>query len=374
MLTPFFLQTGLLLIGAILLPAGAATMLVPDPTHRLIVIVAAGVAVALGLAGLGLLTRRQEAARVKQSGSTKAAAAPVSDVKNQAAVVLAAAVTQRLKQNSAWLLDDLASAALRLRATGEGLAEVTNSANQQALLVSDAADETASHGDRAATAAGGLVKSVQQIAAHVDQAVGAAEAAQGAGQTAQRTMDGLTQAAAAISEVSTLITEIAGQTNLLALNATIEAARAGAAGKGFAVVASEVKALATRTAQATEDIGEQIAVIQTVASEMGSVIAEILGQIKDLQSNAKEVSYILNDHEGAAAQVTALVDRMAAGARKVRDGIGEVGSAAIRGGANVLDLLNAADDVSDRSNRLRLAVDEAVRGTDGVAGSTAAQG
>ncbi len=371
MLTPFFLQAGLLLVCAILLPAGAATNLLPDPDHRLIVLVIAGAAAVVGLAGLRLLTRRQEAAR-GQNGVPRAPAPGLTiNAKNQAAMVLAAAVTQRLKQNSAWLLDDLTSAALRLRVTGEGLAEVTNSANQQALLVSDAADETASHGDRAATAAGGLVKSVQQISTHINHAVDAANAAESAGQTAQRTMDGLTQAAAAISEVSTLITEIAGQTNLLALNATIEAARAGAAGKGFAVVAGEVKALATRTAQATEDIGEQIAVIQTVASEMGSVIAEILGQIKDLQSNTKEVSYILQDHEGAAGQVTSLVDRMASGARKVRDGIGEVGSAAIRGGANVLDLLNAADDVSDRSHRLRLAVDEAVRGTAGTEGAEA---
>ncbi|WP_198148372.1 methyl-accepting chemotaxis protein [Elstera litoralis] len=243
---------------------------------------------------------------------------------------------------------------------------MTNSANQQALLVSDAADETASHGDRAAAAAGGLVKSVQQISTHVTHAVGAAEVAQGASKTAQRTMEGLTQAAVAIGDVSTLITEIAGQTNLLALNATIEAARAGAAGKGFAVVAGEVKSLATRTAQATEDIGAQIAIIQSVTGEMTGVIAEILRQIQDLQSNTKEVSYILHDHEGAATQVAALVERMASGARKVRDGISEVGSAAIRGGANVLDLLNAADDVSDRSQRLRLAVDEAVRGTGGT--------
>ncbi|MFO1023771.1 MAG: methyl-accepting chemotaxis protein [Acetobacteraceae bacterium] len=48
------------------------------------------------------------------------------------------------------------------------------------------------------------------------------------------------------------------QTSLLALNATIESARAGEAGKGFAVVAGEVKALATQTAHATDQIGAQI--------------------------------------------------------------------------------------------------------------------
>ena len=50
------------------------------------------------------------------------------------------------------------------------------------------------------------------------------------------------------------------------LNATIEAARAGDAGKGFAVVASEVKALATQTAKATEDISTKIAEVQTSTS------------------------------------------------------------------------------------------------------------
>ena len=51
------------------------------------------------------------------------------------------------------------------------------------------------------------------------------------------------------------------RTNLPVTDA-IEAARAGDAGRGFAVVAAEVKALAAQTAQATSEIGGQIAEIR----------------------------------------------------------------------------------------------------------------
>jgi methyl-accepting chemotaxis protein len=55
-----------------------------------------------------------------------------------------------------------------------------------------------------------------------------------------------------INDVARQISGVAKQTNLLSLNARIESARTGVAGEGFAVVANEVKALATRSSQATE--------------------------------------------------------------------------------------------------------------------------
>jgi methyl-accepting chemotaxis protein len=93
-----------------------------------------------------------------------------------------------------------------------------------------------------------------------------------------------------IGTVVGLIADIAAQTNLLALNATIEAARAGEAGRGFAVVASEVKSLATQTANATQDIAGQIALLAASAEACSLHAASIGGTIGEIRLDSAAIS------------------------------------------------------------------------------------
>lgn len=128
-------------------------------------------------------------------------------------------------------------------------------------------------------------------------------------QNAADIMVKLEDRAAQIIQITSVISGIAEQTNLLALNAAIEAARAGEQGRGFAVVADEVRSLATRTAEATTEIGDMVALInqetgsaaetmRTLVNEVGksqdctskvhSQLSEILGYARDVESRVKE--------------------------------------------------------------------------------------
>lgn len=70
-----------------------------------------------------------------------------------------------------------------------------------------------------------------------------------------------------ISEVTTIIGEIADETNLLALNATIEAAGAGEYGRRFGAVADEVQRLARRSTTAVEQIQQMVQEIDLASSK-----------------------------------------------------------------------------------------------------------
>ncbi len=72
-----------------------------------------------------------------------------------------------------------------------------------------------------------------------------------------------------ISNITSLVSDLAGQTNMLALNAAVEAVRAGENGKGFSVIATEIRKLADQSKTSAQKIST---LVVNIESAIGSTV------------------------------------------------------------------------------------------------------
>ncbi|MDB5410083.1 MAG: chemotaxis protein [Rhodospirillales bacterium] len=253
---------------------------------------------------------------------------------------------------TATVITEVKSSADSVKTRAEQSVGIAEQAEEQTITVASAAEEASVNVETVAAAAEELSASILEIGRRVGQSAQiTAKAKQLAGQ-ASTEVGGLAQASQKIGEVVNLIQDIASQTNLLALNATIEAARAGDAGKGFAVVASEVKALASQTAKATEEIAAQIAKIQT---ETGATVDRIKGvaeAIAEIHALASEVTASVDQQNAATAEIARNVHEAAEGTRLVSSQIGQVKTAAQESGSAAKSMVDTVSALSATAETL----------------------
>jgi len=209
-----------------------------------------------------------------------------------------------------------------------------------------------------ATASEELTGSVNEIARQVQESSKIAGEAVSQAQKTDARITQLSQAASRIGDVVKLITAIAEQTNLLALNATIEAARAGEAGKGFAVVASEVKALAAQTAKATDEIGTQIASMQSATQDSVAAIKEIGGPISRISEIAGAIAAAVEEQGAATQEIARNVGEAAKGTAQVASNITDVNRGAGETGSASTQVLASARSLPNESNNLKIEVEK----------------
>ncbi|WAP70710.1 methyl-accepting chemotaxis protein [Jiella pelagia] len=210
-----------------------------------------------------------------------------------------------------------------------GLGEITVASNDLAQRT----EQQAASLEETVAALSQVSSAINQTADGAGQAQKTAESAR---QKATRGGEIVAQAVTAMNEIEgssqqitqiiSVIDEIAFQTNLLALNAGVEAARAGEAGKGFAVVAQEVRALAQRSAEAAKEIkglinassdqvGRGVELVTASGTSLGEIVAEVAGMvdvIARIAESAREQATGLREVSGAADQMDKVTQQNAA--------------------------------------------------------------
>ena len=115
-------------------------------------------------------------------------------------------------------------------------------------------------------------------------------------------MNEIDEQVSSINDAISVIDQISFQTNILSLNAAVEAATAGEAGKGFAVVAQEVRNLASRSAEAANEIKSLVENATTKANGGKKIAAEMIQGYTGLKENISKTMIIIKDIESSSKE------------------------------------------------------------------------
>ena len=241
----------------------------------------------------------------------------------------------------------LAASAARMLVSVDGATCASHEALNSCEIVAAAGEE--------------LSASAREIASQIKASTVEIASTVQAGEQAHQIIEQLSTSMGQIGSVARLIGDIAGRTNLLALNATIEAARAGEAGRGFAVVASEVKALATQTAQSTEEIARNVRNIEAATQDAVKVVGEMVGRVASIERITRAVAAAAEQQTAATGEIARSVFGTIEAMRVVSEQIDSVTAEAHNTESAVTEMQSVAGTVSEQIAELRSVMVRIVR-------------
>ncbi len=291
----------------------------------------------------------------------------LSDVYEHSALVVMvsnklADSSDKMSNNSKQVSEQTHSVAAAAEQVASNISSVSDSANnlsQRSQNIATNTNEMSDNVNSVASAVEEMSNSFKAVAKHCSDAQIAASKNQQSSDMASTRIKDLSEAAANIGNVISLIDQITSQTKLLALNATIEAATAGDAGKGFSVVANEVKELAGQTAKATEAISARIIEMQKKTEEVVTMIQEVSVNNQELNEINTSIASAVEEQSVTTAEIARTIAGAAQGTIKVSDEVQEV-TVSIQGeiSSNINEASLGVIDVSSNIQQVNKGVKE----------------
>jgi methyl-accepting chemotaxis protein len=164
-----------------------------------------------------------------------------------------------------------------------------------------------------------------------------------------KSMEDITSEVTAINEAITVIDQIAFQTNILSLNAAVEAATAGEAGKGFAVVAQEVRNLASRSAEAANEIKTLVQNASIKAKEGQNISHNMIEGYNKLNEDISSTIEIIHDVAQASQEQQKAMSQ-------INDTVNELDKVTQRNANVASTISNMAHDTQNLANDLQTAI------------------
>ena len=160
------------------------------------------------------------------------------------------------------------------------------------------------------------------------------------------------QASEEITNITTVIGNIADETNLLSLNATIEAARAGEAGRGFAVVATQIGQLAQTSADSVRNIEKLISEINALVKDAVSQADASVDRINSSSSLVSSALHTFDEIFDNIDTVSDLVHQMTDQVEQVDGVAGNVAAISQEQAASSEEILASSDTMVEQARHI----------------------